>query len=411
MTKKRALLFSLLTATIFLGWLRTAPARAAVANFCWCGFFAGAAEQESEKKLADQLEQVYRHHLQRYENRENGVIAKLLRRLKWDEMNYYGYVALPRDADGDYPEELENLETTYGLFLAVEQVLGFAPDISRVNGQNVRTYTTYIFGSLNLFHLESRQLISSRPFFIIHADREPGDSAAMLDLALEKFARKLDNPEDRFTKAMLKQWQDFFGPPGEQRDVVRRAEGTLDETFGVAPLCPGCIRIKGDRLDETSVKQLKTFIRAYFNARMAKFRPVVFLPAFRGRIIESVQTLVTTTKEGDVTYTDECLSGYDDSGQTRLCIKFPAPRNLVKLSLRCLVEEKTLRGVGEGSRKRIYNTVLDIALFSPGRKTPKIKALSNVYEQLLSSTRRPSPLYYFNSVINAIAPMPAEILE
>jgi len=409
--RNRVRFFLYLTTVAILVASRAVPVRAAVANFCWCGFFAVSSEQENEKKLAVQLEQVYRHHLQHYENRENGVIAKLLRRLKWDEMNYYGYVALPRNADGDYPEELENLETTYGLFLAVEQVLGFAPDITRVNGQNVKTYTTYIFGSLNLFHLESRQLISSRPFFIIHSDRKPGDSAAMLDLALEKFARRLDNPEDRFTKAMLKQWQDFFGPPGEQRDVVRRAEGALDETFGVAPLCPGCIRIKGDRLDESSEKQLKTFIRAYFNARMAKFRPVVFLPAFRGRIIESVQTLITTTKEGDVTYTDECLSGYDDSGQTQLCIRFPAPRNLVKLSLRCLVEEEALQGVGEGSRKRTYNTVLDIALFFPGRQEPKIKALSNVYEQLLSSTRKPSPLYYFNSVINAIAPMPAETLE
>ena len=96
---------------------------------------------------------------------------------------------------------------------------------------------------------------------------------------------------------MLADWQDFFGPPGEQRDVLRQALGELDNTFGVAPLCDGCIRIKGDNVDSTTDKQLKTFIRYYFNATMANYKPVVFLPGFSGKVTENVHTLITTTKD------------------------------------------------------------------------------------------------------------------
>jgi hypothetical protein len=387
----------------------TGTARAAVANFCWCGFFVAAPHNDSGKQLETQLSQVYRRHLKTYEDRHQGVIRKLLSRLEWDEMNYYGYVALPEDENGQYPAELENLDTTYGLFLALEQVLDFAPDVTLVNGQPVTTYTTYLFGSLNLFQLHSRRLISSRPFFITASGRRPRDPAAMLDLALARFARRLADPGNRFTRAMLKQWQEFFGPRGEQRDVVREAEGLLDKTYGVAPLCSRCIRIKGDQVDAATEKQLKTFIRYYFNARMAKYHPVVFLPAFRGRVLESIHTLVTATKEGDVAYTSECLAGYSDSGQTRLCIKFPPPRNLVKLSLRCLVEED--RPNESGMRLRTYNTILDLALFFPGREKPVIRSLTNLYRQLLAPHRKPSPLYYFNSLINTISGLEEATLE
>ena len=222
----------------------------------------------------------------------------------------------------------------------------------------------------------------------------------MLDLALEKFAQRLDDPNNHFTKRMLADWQDFFGPPGEQRDVLRQALGELDDTFGVAPLCEACIRIKGESVDITTEKQLKTFIRYYFNATMANHKPVVFLPAFKGKITESVHSLVTATKEGDVTYSDECLSGYGDSGQTQLCLKIPPPRNLVKLSLRCLVEDGPL--TESDTYLRTYNTMLDIGIFFAELENPVIRSLSNNYQQLLTTTRTPSNIYYFNSLINAV---------
>ncbi len=376
-------------------------ARAAVANFCWCGFFVSQDDDKSSD-LSQELGKIYRKHIKRYEDRRSGVIAKVLQRLRWDEMTYYGYVGLPQDAEGEYPQELENLDTTYGLFIAVEQILPFSPDESTVHGQRVQTYSTYIFGSLNLFHLKSRNLLSSRPFFITHQDRKPSDSVAMLDLALEKFAQRLDDPNNRFTKKMLADWQEFFGPPGEQRDVLRQAEGLLDDTFGVAPLCDTCIRVKGDKVDVTTEKQLKTFIQYYFNAAMANHKPVIFLPTYRGKVTESVHTLVTSTKEGDVTYASECLSGYDDSGQTQLCLKIPPPRNLVKLSLRCLVEDGPLQTENDTYR-RTYNTMLDIGIFFAERSDPVIRSLSDTHQQLLTSTRKPSNIYYFNSLINAVA--------
>jgi len=383
-------------------------AQAAVANFCWCGFFV-SQDAGNSNEISKDLGKIYCKYIKRYEDRQSGVIANVLQRLNWDEMTYYGYVGLPQDAEGEYPQELENLDTTYGLFIAVEQILPFSPDESVVHGQMVRTYSTYIFGSLNLFHLKSRNLLSSRPFFITHQNRKPADSAAMLDLALEKFAQRLDNPRNSFTKKMLDDWQEFFGPPGEQRDVLRQAEGLLDDTFGVAPLCDGCIRIKGDGIDSTTEKQLKTFIQYYFNAAMANHKPVIFLPTYRGKVTESVHTLITTTKEGDVTYASECLSGYDDSGQTQLCLKIPPPRNLVKLSLRCLVENGPLQKENDTYR-RTYNTMLDIGIFFADRSDPAIRSLSNTHQQLLTSTRKPSNIYYFNSLINAVAELKTETL-
>ncbi len=369
-----------------------------MANFCWCGFFV-TQNSGREQNLAPELSKIYRKHIKRYEDPKNGVIIKALKRLKWDELNYYGYIGRPQ-SDGEYSPELENLETTYGLFLAIEQVLNFSPDVTIVHGQKVSSYSTYIFGSLNLFHLKSRNLLSSRPFFVILRENKPADTAAMLDTALAKFARRLNNPANRFTKRMLNDWQEFFGSPGEQRDVVRQALGELDNTYGVAPLCKGCIRIKGDKVNQSTEKQLKTFIRYYFNATMANYKPVVFLPGFSAKISESVHTLVSATKEGDVTYAEECLKGYDDSGQTQLCLKIAPPRNLVKLSLRCLVENGPLSD--HDTYLRTYNTMLDIGIFFPERKTPVIRSLSNRYQQLLTSTRTPSNIYYFNSLINAI---------
>ena len=383
------------------------PASAAVANFCWCGFFVSQSDSLSSN-LAPELSKIYRKHIKRYEDRNNGVIIKTLQRLKWDELNYYGYVGLPQNSAGEYPQELENLDTTYGIFIAIEQVLPFSPDVTIVQKEKVSTYTTYIFGSLNLFHLKSRNLLSSRPFFITHRDNKPSNSAAMLDLALEKFAQRLSDPENRFTKKMLTDWQDFFGPPGEQRDVLRQALGELDDTYGVAPLCANCIRIKGDKVNPSTKKQLKTFIRYYFNTIMANYKPVVFLPGFSGSVTESVHSLVTATKEGDVTYTDECLNGYDDSGQTQLCLKIPPPRNLVKLSLRSLVENGTLSE--SDTYLRTYNTMLDIGIFFPDHGAPTVRSLSNSYEQLLTSTRTPSDIYYFNSLINAITKLKADTL-
>lgn len=401
---EKLLALTIIAATLILSYQ---PAQAAVANFCWCGFFVSQGDGKSNN-LSQELGNVYRKHIKRYEDRQSGVIIKTLQRLKWDEMTYYGYVGLPQDDEGEYSQELENLDTTYGLFLAIEQVLPFTPDTSLVHGQTVRTYSTYIFGSLNLFHLKSRNLLSSRPFFITQQGSEPANSAAMLDLALEKFAERLSDPDNNFTKEMLVDWQNFFGPPGEQRDVLRQALGELDETFGVAPLCDACIRVKGDAVNATTEEQLKTFIRYYFNAKMAKHKPVVFLPGFSGKVTESVHSLITTTKEGDVTYTDECLSGYGDSGQTQLCLKIPPPKNLVKLSLRCLVENGP---VSESQTyRRDYNTMLDIGIFFSGHKDPIIRSLSNNYQQLLTTTRKSSDLYYFNSLINAMAEFKPETL-
>lgn len=380
---------------------------AAVANFCWCGFFVSQKDNQGNH-LAPELSKIYRKHIKRYEDRKSGVIIKTLQRLKWDELNYYGYVGLPQNDAGKHPQELENLDTTYGIFIAIEQVLPFTPDVTIVQGQQVCTYTTYIFGSLNLFHFKSRNLLSSRPFFITLRDNKPSSSAAMLDLALEKFARRLNDPKNNFTRKMLTDWQEYFGPPGEQRDVLREALGELDDTYGVAPLCNGCIRIRGDKVNPNTETQLKTFIRYYFNATMANYKPVVFLPGFSRSVTESVHSLVTATKEGDVTYTNECLKGYDDSGQTQLCLRIPPPRNLVKLSLRTLVENSSLSE--SDTYLRTYNTMLDIGIFSPNSKTPTVRSLSNSYEQLLTSTRVPSDVYYFNSLINAITKLKASTL-
>jgi hypothetical protein len=54
--------------------------------------------------------------------------------------------------------------------------------------------------------------------------------------------------------------------------------------------------------------------------------------------------------------------------------------------------------------------MLDIGIFFPDHDTPAIHSLSNSYEQLLTSTRTPSDIYYFNSLINAITKLEASTL-
>ncbi len=54
--------------------------------------------------------------------------------------------------------------------------------------------------------------------------------------------------------------------------------------------------------------------------------------------------------------------------------------------------------------------VLDIAIFFPDRKQPVVHSLTNVYEHLLGPHRQPSPLYYFNSLINAAGELNGKLL-
>lgn len=396
-TLKKFSLALILISGLLLGG-RQASLEAAVANFCWCGFFVSADSQDPE--LQNKLGQVYRKHLQSYEDPDQGVIIGLLNHLAWDDMTYYGYVGLPRDAGDGYSRQLENLDITYGLFLAVEQVLNFSPDQSLVHGQTIATYTSYIFGSLNIFHLKTRNLVSSRPFFITSRDRRPPETSQMLDLALSKFAARLADKKNNFTRKMLSDWQAFFGPPGEQRDILRAISGEQDNTFGIAPLCEQCIRIKGEQVSQATDRQLRTFLRYYFNALVAGYKPVVFLPGFQSQAAESVHSLVTATKEGDVAYSEECLQGYGDSGQTLLCLKVPLPRNLIKLSLRCLVEDEKQ---DTEMFQRSYTSLVDFAVFFADQPQPQVSSLSNTFRQMMSTTRRASDLYFFNSAINALA--------
>ena len=380
------------------------PVFGAVADFCWCGFLIPSLEDDHFLERR-QVFPVFRKHARSFEEPENGAIHKLLKQLQWDEMTYYGYVGF-LSGNSDKPSgaspQVENLTNTYGFFISIDQIIPFEPDEITVFEDSYKTYATYLFGSINLFNLETRNLLYSRPFLVTHQGKNRLTPPEMVDYSLKEFANRLADPQNRFTGKMLKDLQDYFGEKGEQKDAIRMVQGALADTFGVMPVCDRCVRTSADsdNLNEKSKKRLRHFARLFFNVKLADFKQVVMVPERHANIRQSVHTFVVQTKEGDVRFVESAFSNYDESGQTLLRINIPEPSNQIKLSLGYVVKELP---VTENAVNRQYNTLLNILVRRPDTDKKEIHSLTNRFEKVITGSRKTSDVYYFNSLINAIS--------
>jgi hypothetical protein len=383
-----------------LVWLASAHrARAAVADFCWCGFFVNPGAVENLPP-ADQVSPIFRRFASRFESADKGVIHGLLKRLQWDEMTYHGYVGLT-GMGGKAPTALmENLSNTYGFFLSLDQLVSFEPDEITIFHDTFKTYTVYLFGALNLFNLESRNLIYSRPFMVTCQGKAPVAAPRMIAYALEEFSGRLADPANPFTAKMLADLQRYFGDTGEQKDALRMISGEWKDTYAVLPLCGGCVRSTAQDLGPASMARLRAFARLYFNVRMAAFRQTLPCPESNAQLGEVVHTFVVQTKGGDVRFTATAYARYDESGQSLLQINIPAPAHRVKLSLRYVVRQIP---INENAFSRQYNTLVDVLLEgrTPGEKC--VRSLPNRFEKTVTGSRKVSDVYYFNSLINAVS--------
>ncbi len=398
-------LFSILWAIAFSTFFQPATANAAIADFCWAGFFVPAGAQDGELS-PEKTVPVFEKFFDAFEKKETGLVHRLLNRLKWDEMTYHGYVGVTRESAGEKAQQMENLANTYGFFLTIDQLMPFEPDEVTVFQKTFKTYASYVFGSLNLFNMETRNLIYSRPFFVIYQGEENPSAAKMIEYGLEQFGKKLADPSDKFTAKMLADLQDYFGGEGEQKDAIRMFSGELKDTYGVLPVCENCVRTTEDDLTEVAKERLRTFARYFFNAQMSRFKQVVPLPEKQDKVQDSVHTFTVKTKEGDVRFSQVSYSGYDESGQTLLAVNIPEPKNQVKLALRYVVVKKP---INENAFSKQYNTILDICFVRAETGSQDICALPNIFEKTVTGSRKTSDVYYFNSLVNAISGMDEQI--
>ncbi len=396
---------SILAAVAFSILSFASTANAAIADFCWAGFYVPAGAQNGELST-EKTYPVFQRFFETFEKKETGLVHKLLKRLKWDELTYHGYVGVTKESAGEKTQQMENLSNTYGFFLTIDQLMPFEPDEITVFQKTFKTYSSYVFGSLNLFNMETRNLIHSRPFFVTYQGEDRLSSAKMIEYGMEQFCKKLADPSDKFTAKMLKDLQDYFGGEGEQKDAIRMISGSLRDTYGVLPVCDNCVRTTEDDLSDSSKERLRAFARYFFNAKMSQFKQVVPLPENRNEIQDSVHTFTVKTKEGDVRFSQSSYSGYDESGQTLLAVNVPEPKNQVKLALRYVVDKKDMNENAFGKR---YNTILDICFIKAETGNKNICALPNVFEKTVTGSRKTSDVYYFNSLVNAISCMDEKI--
>jgi hypothetical protein len=381
-------------------WIAPAQrARAAVADFFWCGFFVNPGAVENLPP-GDALYPIFKRFASRFESPERGVIHGLLKRLQWDEMTFHGYVGLTGKADKAPAALMENLSNTYGFFLSLDQMISFEPDEITIFQDTFKTYTVYLFGALNLFNLESRNLIYSRPFVVTWQGKAPVAAPRMIAYALDEFSGRLADPANAFTAKMIADLQRYFGGVGEQKDALRMISGEWKDTYAVLPLCGGCVRSSANDLGRASMARLRAFARLYFNVRMAAFRQTLPCPESHGRLGEIVQTFVIKTKAGDVRFTAAPYARYDESGQSLLQINIPAPAHRVKLSLRYVVRQIS---ANENAFKRQYNTLCDVLVEGPESGERLVRSLPNRFEKIVTGSRKVSDVYYFNSLINAVS--------
>ena len=257
-------------------------ARAAVAEFFWAGFQVsdprvdGAKYQKYLYKTLDPL----------FRSRRTGAVAPLLGSLAWDEFAYFETAA-----DTGYVKE--NMRDVYGVFVSIDRIMRFQPNVVEIAGRKVAKHYTYIFATLNVFAADSRNLIYSHPFFLTDVFDKPMAVEGILGVTLKKFAAQLKEGKNPFVQRIARGLQNYFGPPGVSYEAIRRTrkpihamDGYFEDTFGVMEMCDECVGV----LDKSGMAPpdavtMGDFARFFLNSRLAEFRQVAFLPE-QSQIVE-----------------------------------------------------------------------------------------------------------------------------
>lgn len=394
MTKR--LIAALLLALLFAFSGR--PAEAAVAEFFWAGFQVSDPRQNAAK-LSDFL---YRTLDTRYRSSAKGVARKLLQGLEWDDFAYFESAA-----GTGYLKE--NMRDVFGVFLNIDRVMRFRPSLVDVAGKKQAKHYTYIFATLNVFAADTRNLVFSHPVFLTDVfDREVA-LEEILGTTLGKFADQLEDATNPYTLKIRERLQRYFGRPGQALEAIRRTpkpihpiDSYFADTFGVMAPCKECVGVADKSgMVKADPVAMGDFTRFFLNTRLAETHQVAFLPEQAKLVQERTGDVAATAKEGDIKrdYSEVCLPEYDETGQSRICVRVLPPRNPVWIGVRVLVKPEP--GEAELIKLR-FLTVVDLETERSGRSQPVSSQLSVDYSVAAMARGQVSDVYYINALIKAV---------
>ena len=392
----------------FVAWaLVPGIARAAVAEFFWAGFQVsdprvdGAEYQKFLEKTVDPL----------FRSRRKGAVAPLLGSLAWDEFAYFETAA-----DTGYVKE--NMRDVYGVFISIDRIMRFQPNVVEIGGRKVTKHYTYVFATLNVFAADSRNLIYSHPFFLADVFDRPVAVEGILGVTLGKFAAQLKEGTNPFIQGIVRGLQNYFGPPGVSYEAMRRTknpihavDGYFEDTFGVMEMCDECVTV----LDKSGMApadavMMGDFARFFLNSRLAEFRQVAFLPEQSQIVEQRTGDAASAAKEGDIKrdYSVMCLPEYDETGKSRICVKVLPPRNPIWLSVGSMVKPEK----GAGTLVKLsYMAIVDIEAELAGRSDSVVSRLSVNSRIPAVSGQQVSDVYYINTLVKVINKLDGQQLE
>lgn len=387
----------LLLALLALGAVR--PAQAAVGEFFWAGIQLADPTADAprlEALLRDKID-----HRFRGENR--GAVKPLLGSLAWDEFLYHesaartGYVK-------------ENMADVYGLFLSVDRIMRFRPTVVTVAGSKATRHYTYVFVTLNLFAADSRNLVFSHPVFLTDVFDKPASVEQLLVTTLGKLADQLREGSNPFVARLKQRLQAYFGPRGVSLEAIRRTRNPIHsvdtsfaDTWGVMAPCDECVAVmdRSGLVATPETRVLGDFARFFLNARMALFHQVAFVPEQSALVQEKTGDIAAAAKEGDIRrdLSQICLAEYDETGQSRICVKVLPPRTPVWLGVRSLVQPEE----GPGSMVPLkFLTAVDLEAERPGRSQPLAASLTVDYPVPAVRGQEVSDVHYVNALVKAL---------
>lgn len=392
----------LLAAAGLVLWLGPGPAGAAVVDMFWAGFnISDPGVTGPERERVERL--LYDKFATRFRSARSGAVPAMLAKIKWDELGYFESAATRKVLH-------ENQFDLVGVYLSIDKVLAFEPDIITVAGKRQAAHYTYVFGALNFFAADTRNLIYSHPFFLVDQANQRPSVAAVLESTLGKLADQLVDAGNPFTKRLLQGLGDFFGGPGVSKEALRRVSGESADTYGVMAVCPDCVEVQ-DRSKMTRFDRAKLgdFARFYLNAKLAEHKQVSAVPEQRGRIQTGTGDVASTAKEGDITrsFSETCVPDYDETGRSQICVKVLPPRSPVWLGVRALVSSRT-------SEARLttltFLAALDLEAELGKAKKPYQGSLDGKYEVVVDPGQKVSDVYYVNALVKILAQLSAKTI-
>ena len=334
-------------------------ASAASAHFFWAGFDVQESVSDESGLERKALERAL---TPRFGAPESGALHSFLGTLSLDFLDYWG--AGPEALAA--VDRRSSFENVYGVFLSIDRLLRFEPSeleavVSGIAPIVQRQYFWFALGGLNVFSVESRNIVYSRPV-LLGSPSDDGFALAPPDVnlfilsTLEIFARELEDPANDFTSAMRGALQTYLGGPGEDAVAERSRRGHSQETYGIVDVAPIAITgtpPEGEILTPPMRARLNALTRFYFSMQLSRFELVAPVFEQQDKVAEAARGIVVEGRRGHVSfdYDEGCLPGFRRTGEYVFCVSIPPPRHAVRLAPRVDVSE-------EGGHRRYRSTVV-----------------------------------------------------